>query len=302
MDVDALIKKIDYLVKIQPAAICSTLDKSDKTKVSYETIPKEQIRADLIKLGAEEIERLYNEEIVKQREQRENDEKKLFFHQPYYNADFSYFGKKALWSIEEGITLILGKDPGKIKWDNIKMYSHLSPLVKKFEEIKELALNYNSAGQLPDPITPGKFLAWAERMQFDIPLKLKEAVQEIGAQIADWQTLYTQSIELLDKKDQIIQLQRVMNDKLHLSHEELKNNPLQMDHGCENYAPELDAANNVYRAVINNRNESLSFKQQALLLIEELYPKCFSKESKERIATVINTKKGKKGGRAEILN
>ncbi len=298
MDFDDLMKKIDYLVRVNPAIIHPPLSQLGKTVLmpSYKPISKEKARRDLLKLGPEEIEKLYNEEILRQREEREIEEKKLFFHQSYYDADFNHYGKKALWSIDEGITLILGKDPRKVKWEDIKIYSHLSPLVKKFEEIKELASSYKNAGQLSDPITPGKFLAWIQRIGFNSPEKLLEVVNTLGVQIADWQTLYMHAIELLDEKDRAIQALQVINEKLESNYEELKKNPHQMDEESDNYAPELDAANITYRAIINNPNENLSFKKHADKVIKKLYPK-FSGDAKKRIAMVINTIKGRKGGR-----
>lgn len=130
MDYDDLMEKVEYLVRINPETVHPPLSQvgQPKLKPSYKPLSKEKARQNLLKLGPEEIENRYNEEISRQREQSEREEKKRFFNQLHCDADFSYFGKKALWSIDEGISLILGKDPRKVKWDNIKMYLHLSSI------------------------------------------------------------------------------------------------------------------------------------------------------------------------------
>lgn len=88
----------------------------------------------------------------------------------------------------------------------------------------------------------------------------------------------------------------IVNEKLKSDYEELNKNPHQMDEDSENYAPELDAANIIYRTIINNPDKRIAFKKHAVKLINELYPK-LSEDAKKRIATVINTTKGKNGGR-----
>lgn len=297
-DFDDLMKKVDYLVRINPLTIHPPLSQLGKPglKSSYTPISKEKARSDLLKLGTEEIEKIYNETIQRQKEKNEKEEKGRYFNQPSYNADFNYWGKQPYWTIEEGIFLILEKDPRKIKWENISQYTNVSHFAKKFEEILGLAKRYVACGQLSNSVTPGVFLAWVIRMGFTIPEKLQEVANTIGIQIMDWQMLHKQAMELLDRKDQLTKALQTVNEKLESNLEELKKNPHQMDEESENYAPELDAANIIYRAIINNPDKNISFKKHAVNLINELYPK-FSKDAKNRIATVINTTKGKNGGR-----
>ena len=227
-DFDDLMKKVDYLVKINPATIPPPLSQLGKPalKPSYKYIPKEKARRDLLKLGREEIEKLYKEAISRQIKQREKEEKEHYFNQPYCDADFNHSGKKALWFIEEGITLILGKDPKKVKWEEIKRYN--SPFVKKFEEIKELAKSYQNAGQLSDPTTPGEFLAWAERMGLDIPKELLEVINTLGIQIADWQTACKKVMEQRGERDKIIELLQNEINQLKTDIEQISKNELSL--------------------------------------------------------------------------
>jgi len=114
-----------------------------------------------------------------------NEQKKRFFNQSASNADFTYWSKHAYWSIDEGIALVLGKDPRKVTWEQVKPYLSASPFAKKFNELKELARRYVNCKELFDSVFPGIFLAWAKRMSIYIPPELEEAVSVVGVQVAD---------------------------------------------------------------------------------------------------------------------
>jgi len=297
-DFNEFMKKVDYLVRINPTTIRPPLSQLGKPSIksSYKFLSKEKARQALLELPKEEVERLYDEEIKRQIAQSEAEEKARYFNQSYCDADFYHWGRQAYWTIEEGIILILGKDPRKVDWEKIKQYAHVSSFVRKFEEIRELAKRYVSCEQLTSSLTPGIFLAWVQRMDYPLPEKLQEVVNALGIQIADWQKLYDQAIELLNEKDKIIQMLEFRCERLKADYEVLKKNPHQMDEESDNYAPELDAANIIYRAIINNSDKSIPFKKHAVKLTNKLYPK-FSEEAKKRITAVINTIKGKNGGR-----
>src|SRR5580704_12116945 len=49
-------------------------------------------------------------------------ERNRFFNHPSCNADYSYWSRQAYWSIEEAIALILGKDPRKVSWEEVKKF------------------------------------------------------------------------------------------------------------------------------------------------------------------------------------
>lgn len=126
------------------------------------------------------------------KEYEAHQEKKRFFNQPSCNADFSYWCKQAYWSIDEAIALILGKDPRKITWDDVKKHIPFSPFANKFNELRELAKRYVNCKELYDPVFPGIFLAWAERMGISTQTELKGAVDAIGIQVSDWKGNYEQ--------------------------------------------------------------------------------------------------------------
>ncbi|HSW71140.1 MAG TPA: hypothetical protein VLH77_04090 [Gammaproteobacteria bacterium] len=158
------------------------------------------------------------------KEYNENEEKKRFFNQPSSNADFNYWSKQAYWSTDEGIALILGKDPRKVTWEKVETYLSASPFAQKFNEIRELAKRYVNCKELSGLAFPGTFLAWVKRMSIDIPPELEDTVSSLGVQIADWKGCYEKAIEkfnhlnnlfteqhdFLKAKDKIIEAQKLM--------------------------------------------------------------------------------------------
>jgi hypothetical protein len=67
--------------------------------------------------------------------------------------------------------------------------------VTQYARRRDLALRAVTWKQLFDPVLPGIFLAWAKRTDIAVPPELIEAVQNRGAQIADWKSLYDNAVE-----------------------------------------------------------------------------------------------------------
>lgn len=103
----------------------------------------------------------------------EEQDKKHFFNKPDYQADYVYWSKQAFWSIEEGITLLLNREPRKVSWDTLSHHTATSSLARKFKELYELANRYVICKKLHKHATPESFLMWAEKMQINIPIGIK---------------------------------------------------------------------------------------------------------------------------------
>jgi hypothetical protein len=158
------------------------------------------------------------------KQHQEHQERNLFYNQESANADYQYWGKHASWSIEEGITLLLGKDPRKVKWEAVKQHVDHSPFAKKFEEIYNLAARYASCGQLPTAPMPGVFLAWSKRMGYEAAPQLVQQVEILGNQILDWPTLYEKATEIIAQHNQkIAELEKLIHEQENqLEEKELK--------------------------------------------------------------------------------
>lgn len=154
-------------------------------------------RAELASLSSEEIVSRYNSE--KQREYQiavektAQEERERFFNQPYAAADFEHWSRLAHWTLDEAVALSFGKSPERVNWEKILKFLQLSPFAVQYSRRREMALRAAQWNQLYDPVLPGIFLAWAKRLDIDVPSELVEAVQKRGLQIADWKSLYEQA-------------------------------------------------------------------------------------------------------------
>lgn len=150
-------------------------------------------RAELAALSPEELVARYDAE--KQREfgqlvaKAEKEERERFFNQPHVAADFVHWSKMAHWTIDEAVALSFGKAPEFVHWQAVSKYLQLSPFAVGYQRRRELAIRSVQWKQLYDPVLPTIFLAWAKRVEIDVPAAL---IQEVAKRdrIADWKSMY----------------------------------------------------------------------------------------------------------------
>ena len=120
--------------------------------------------------------------------QREEDAR--FFNQPHANADFDHWSKAEHWSLDEAIALALGKAPEIVSWDKIKAYNGISPFVKQYARLRDLAERAKVWKKLYDPVLPPIFLKWAEDNEIAVPAELSEKVGKLKGKLVDWKKRY----------------------------------------------------------------------------------------------------------------
>jgi hypothetical protein len=167
-------------------------------------------------LGSEEVDRysreldaLSPEELRKRldaayliiREEREAEESNRWFNKPDAAADISHWSACPYWTIDEGVALLLGKDPRRVNWEAVKSSTYVSSVAKRFAEIRDLATRAQVAKVIGAANVPGVFLRWAERTGIDVPPDLREAVTARGILIADWQDAYDKTKARADQTD-----------------------------------------------------------------------------------------------------
>ncbi len=191
------IRPIEYLVQAKYATYVA-LNGGSRSSSGNEFgagFPEvEAYRDKLKKLPPEDIAKLVAEqrnadaEIV--RKKREIEESLRSFNRQEASADFEYWAKAAYWTIDEAIALSFGRDPNRVSWKNISPLTSVSGFAGEFAARRVLARRAVSMGQLAESNIPGFFVAWAERMKVEIAPGLKEALTDLGIQIADWKTLF----------------------------------------------------------------------------------------------------------------
>jgi hypothetical protein len=158
----------------------------------------EAYRVELQGLDDEHFEVLVYQELEKESHERQHHEEQArFFHQPNAVAAFKYWGRFPLWTLEEAISLTLGKNPVVVTWPEIESYVEVSPFAKHFCNLRRFILRAREAGQLADPVPPKAYVDWAKAKGIALPTKLKESVNAKQGD-EDWKTLYEEAKVQLD--------------------------------------------------------------------------------------------------------
>jgi hypothetical protein len=159
--------------------------------------------AELSKLTPEQIgvrvKAAQEDEARRLQEHRDAEERARPFNQPYAQADFQYWAQMSYWSPDEGVALSFGKNPAVASWETLKTLTWKSSFASFYASRRLVVTRAVEMGQLWQKTSPSVFLAWAERMKFEMPQDLKDATDALGVQIGDWKTLYGNSQSLLEK-------------------------------------------------------------------------------------------------------
>jgi hypothetical protein len=81
-----------------------------------------------------------------------------------------------------------------VNWQIVGKFLLISLFAIQYSRRREIALRAAQWKQLYDPVLPGIFLAWAKRIEIDVPAEMVEAVQKRGVPIADWKKLYEETV------------------------------------------------------------------------------------------------------------
>ncbi len=207
-------------------------------------------------------------------------------------ADFDYWSRLPLWSNEEGIALLLGKDPEVVNWDVIRGYvndpCYSSDLCSEYNQLRKVVVRALKFKEIEAWNTPDFFVAWAVRMCLDIPEELQEAM---AARPTHLEKTPSDSDNLISSQAQeIIALkEQVKTSQQRILALEASQWP-GFDKNKETYAEELAIAFEVYSAVTQDWHKGRSVKQQLMAWLKQQYPK-LSKEATERISKICNWQK-----------
>jgi hypothetical protein len=117
---------------------------------------REAAQMPLAKLQAE-----YEEEMEKAAAREHPEEPFARFHREAAIADVPWWAKADAWTLEEGVMLLLGRDPRKVTADVLEQWRGKSPFVKRYDELLELARRAKLRSLLDDHVKPTDFLDWA---------------------------------------------------------------------------------------------------------------------------------------------
>jgi hypothetical protein len=163
------------------------------------------------------------------------------------------------WSKEEAVALILGKEPNRVNQINLEEYStRNSPFIQEFKRLTQLIDRAVEGKRLPERPTPRESTEWARALNFEVPAKLDEELEQLELpSTPGWDTF---------------------------------------DEGNETYPRELHIAVRAWRATQHQASSTGTPKEQIRAWVREYFPD-LSKEAVERIAVVCNWDKrgGRRG-------
>lgn len=184
-------KMLDYLIKRRLEQLDETLDAMGQANQLEEL--GQYVENQLTLMLDRELIREYNAEKLVESGQPDP---RVIYNQPQAKADFPVWARRATWTIDAGVALLLEKSPDIVTWavvsphtdagsplDEVFAESHGHGLPRrrckfadKFAELRSLALSHVEVSLLTNPVTPSAFLAWARKFDLNIPEELDTLV------------------------------------------------------------------------------------------------------------------------------
>lgn len=148
-----------------------------------EALPEEELR----ELGRAKVQ----DTVERMRREKEAEQAEKFFNVPVVFADYTFWSRLMLWTIEQVTSLSLGRDPDKVNAEAFTLWGGRETAFGReyFARLRLLRFSA-SVGQVSDPTTPGEALAMLDRLKLDYPPELLAAVEAQGVQVRDWRSLY----------------------------------------------------------------------------------------------------------------
>ena len=98
---------------------------------------------------------------------------------PHCAADYTWWAKYSVWTVDEAVALALGMDPRQVTWPDVDPHVEDCALAAKFRDYRALVIREQSAGNLAEELAPADFIEWAKD-KFELPQELVEAVVANG--------------------------------------------------------------------------------------------------------------------------
>jgi len=154
----------------------------------------ETYRAELQVLEEEQLFALaYQEREKEAHELTELEEQTPFYNRSNAQADFEYWAKFPLWTLDEAVALTLGKDPRIITWSRVEEYTETSPFAARFDNLRRFVVRAKEAKRLPELVSPTNYIAWAKANHIALPPELEKSVQAFSGKVPDWKALYEEA-------------------------------------------------------------------------------------------------------------
>ena len=81
-------------------------------------------------------------------------------------ADFLHWSQRAYWTLDQGIALLLSKDPHEVYWERIRGYVNFpysTQVSQAYGKLRTILVQARDIKEIPNKMSPAAFLEWAER-------------------------------------------------------------------------------------------------------------------------------------------
>lgn len=176
----------------------------------------EEYQKKLDNLSDDELRALVEEEQAlearERQERKEAEERERFFNRPEAMVDVEFWSTLAIWRLHEAVALSFGRDPDRVDLASVEPYRNASPFARQYCQLSERVRRAALDMQLPDPVAPRDFLAWAKRSGVGIPEALEQAIGRNTSETTDLQADLGEASERAYKDEQAEKLPQRTTD------------------------------------------------------------------------------------------
>lgn len=108
-------------------------------------------------------------------------DERLFFHEPFANAEWSYWASQGTWSLEQAAALLLEKDPDVVSFATLDDYATGSIFAAKFAKLLFALDEAKGRRQLAGQVTPSELVEWARAHRVKVPPNLVQSIEAAAA-------------------------------------------------------------------------------------------------------------------------
>jgi hypothetical protein len=150
-----------------------------------------------------------------ERQKRAHDEDaKRPFNRPSSAEDIAHWSALPLWHLQEATALSFGMEPQHASWKEIEPLVDVSPLAKRYSRLRERVLRAEQAGELFDPISPHKYIQWAQRNTIEVPKVLVDEIVARSGRIQNYESICDANAKLTQKISELEAILAAERDKL----------------------------------------------------------------------------------------
>lgn len=144
---------IDYLLRRKFGDGFATVLSDEDPELAALRADFETYHAELQSLSSDELDMRVCREL--ENEGREDiEEQARAFNQPSASADFDYWSRLPLWTLDEAVALTLERNPAVVTWAAVKGDVGVSLFAGRFDKLRRHVLRAKEAKQLTDFVSP----------------------------------------------------------------------------------------------------------------------------------------------------